>query len=196
MPDVTIAESGSLHFDPSKRVHCLSPLMSPNKDDMPILGLTFLTSAYLISNHERGEFSLWQANPTTTENIIPLDGSAPLEGSATCNSSLPEKPSATTKQDQNPPDGRKMLTSGVVTGIVIPVLCAAAFTIVFAGLALRQRKRRRLRHQQDAQVAQRYMEEQQAYESQHRDSLTKIHELEELRQPQEVGEPVRHEARG
>lgn len=52
---------------------------------MPILGRYFLTAAYVAANEDAGEFTLWEANPTTKEDLVAVDEeNKVLKAEATC----------------------------------------------------------------------------------------------------------------
>lgn len=50
----------------------INPLLSGHKNagDFPLLGQTFLTSAYIMVDYDKNEFTLWQANATSDEDLV------------------------------------------------------------------------------------------------------------------------------
>lgn len=44
-----------------------------NANDMAALGSTFLSAAYLMVNQDAGQFTLWEANPTTQSDPVAVD---------------------------------------------------------------------------------------------------------------------------
>lgn len=67
-PFVDIDRSGKQVKDRSKREF----LMNPLGEQPPTLGRYFLTAAYLMVNHDANFFTLWQANPTSSEDLVPV----------------------------------------------------------------------------------------------------------------------------
>lgn len=68
-PDVTINGQGVAVLNDSTRELRINPLLPPNNNDFPLLGLTFLTSAYLMADMDRGQFTLWEAVANTTQDV-------------------------------------------------------------------------------------------------------------------------------
>lgn len=68
-PDVNINSQGVTVLNDSTRELRINPLVPPNNNDFPLLGLTFLTSAYLMADMDRGQFTLWEAVANTTQDI-------------------------------------------------------------------------------------------------------------------------------
>lgn len=69
---VAIHCNGSRLFNDSQRGFLFSPVFSHVQPST--LGRYFLTSAYLMVNHDAETFTLWQANPSTTSLLAPLLG--------------------------------------------------------------------------------------------------------------------------
>lgn len=67
-PFVDINRSGKRVIDKSKREF----LMNPLGDQPATLGRYFLTAAYLMVNHDANSFTLWQANPTSSSDLVPV----------------------------------------------------------------------------------------------------------------------------
>lgn len=101
LPDITIDTSGNTNYNYSVREIMLNSDQQINANDMPFLGATFLTSAYLSVNHDYGSFSLWQANPTTDEKLIGIgpNGNGCQE---TANATSSTSPIATASQSSQP----------------------------------------------------------------------------------------------
>lgn len=93
-PYVDIDRSGKRIVDNSKREF----LMNPLSNQPATLGRYFLTAAYLMVNHDANSFSLWQANPTFSSNLIPVYDEA---SAAQCNGDVPGlvQPSASPTDD-------------------------------------------------------------------------------------------------
>jgi hypothetical protein len=138
IPDISIDISGNAVFNSSTREVMLNSLQSINADDMPILGMTFPTSAYLSVNHDRGTFSLWQANPTTDEKLIGIgQNNNGCLGAATNATPATPSPSPSHKPSPSP------ISAGAIAGIVVAAV--ASIAVVVGYLYMRKTKRNRVR---------------------------------------------------
>jgi LPXTG-motif cell wall-anchored protein len=67
-PAVEVDRNGSRTVDRSKR----ELLMGGVGDQPTTLGRYFFTAAYLMVDHDARTFTMWQANPTTKTNLVPV----------------------------------------------------------------------------------------------------------------------------
>ena len=67
-PHVDVNRSGKRIINKSKRELLVNAL----GNQPPTLGRYFLTAAYLMVNHDANSFTLWQANPTSSSNLVPV----------------------------------------------------------------------------------------------------------------------------
>jgi hypothetical protein len=68
---VQINQAAQMYIpDTNNREILIYNLESSNANDIPLLGQAFLTSTYLHANDDNEEFTIWQANPTTGENLV------------------------------------------------------------------------------------------------------------------------------
>ncbi|PNY21908.1 Uncharacterized protein TCAP_07190 [Tolypocladium capitatum] len=72
VPERYINDTGDLAVNSSRPVLRINSLPDTAGIALPILGRYFFTSAYLMSNRDADQFTLWQANATTVENLIPV----------------------------------------------------------------------------------------------------------------------------
>lgn len=96
-PFVDINRSGKRVVDKSKREFLMNPLgVQP-----ATLGRYFLTAAYLMVNHDANSFTLWQANPTSSSDLVPVYDK---EAADKCNGDVPGlvQPSASASQSSAP----------------------------------------------------------------------------------------------
>ena len=105
-------------------------LESVNADDLPLLGQSFLSSAYLSVDLDRQEFSLSSYNATTEQKLVPLGqrdcASAPPQVS-TSNTTV-ETPTNNLVNEARRPTNRVGMIIGVVIGcIALILLMLAAF---------------------------------------------------------------------
>jgi hypothetical protein len=144
--------AGNLVYNNSVRELMLNALESVNANDMPLLGMTFLSSAYLSINYDTAEFTLWQANPTTDENILAIDstgnGCTPVASpvaSSVAASSTASNSANSHKSSPSPfPVGA---IAGIVVGVVVLIIVGAAFWFC------RTRRQRRKRWNEEQQHA-------------------------------------------
>ncbi|KAK1462224.1 hypothetical protein CMEL01_14191 [Colletotrichum melonis] len=74
LPHVLLDEqTGEMLVNATEKDMLIDSMQDVNKNDMAQLGWQFLSAAYLQVNHDTSEFSLWQANPTWSQDIVALD---------------------------------------------------------------------------------------------------------------------------
>lgn len=71
IPDRTVDQRGQIVFNDSTRE--IMVCKKANNSGMPHLGSAFLTSAYMMIDYDEGEFTLWEANATTNEDLVAVD---------------------------------------------------------------------------------------------------------------------------
>ena len=140
--DTTVASDGSIQTNTSIRDVVVGSLQDVNKDDLPMLGRLFLSSAYLMVNQEAGRFSVWQANTAPTDSKIVAVDKANNEISDFCTNStaptpLPSSSTAPAAQNQ----GSK-LSGGAIGGIVAGAVAGLAILGAIGILLLRRRRSR------------------------------------------------------
>lgn len=129
-PDVSINSEGVTVLNDSTRELQINPLVPPNNNDFPLLGLTFLTSAYLMADLDRGQFTLWEAVANKTQDI------RAVRPSSTCSIANSPQQSATSTRasaipsatDPSPPSqpSIKSISSTNPAAISIGVIAGAA----------------------------------------------------------------------
>lgn len=141
--DTTVASDGSIQTNTSIRDVVIGSLQDVNKDDLPMLGRLFLSSAYLMVNQEAGRFSVWQANTAPTDSKIVAVDKANNEISDFCTNSMAPThlPSSSTApsavQNQN-----SKLSGGAIGGIVAGAVAGLAILGAIGILLLRRRRSR------------------------------------------------------
>jgi len=132
VPDYSVDSSGRQSSNATTREILLNSLQDVNSNDMPLLGRTFLTSAYLYVNYDQSEFTLWQANPTTDQNLVAV-GSGP---------SCPTTPVTPTTSAGSSPSTPP--NPSVPTGAIIGGACGGAAVLgILIGVAFFFRRRSR-----------------------------------------------------
>ena len=128
----------------------INSLQDVNKNDMPILGRPFLTSAYLIVDIDHRQFTVAPAKATDTQDIVAIGPPAcssaeqlstptagiPATSQATALASTTPDPKSTTAASRQDVPIAAIAGGACGGGVVAIALCLAAI------LALRRRRRR------------------------------------------------------
>ncbi|KAF3000783.1 hypothetical protein E8E13_005448 [Curvularia kusanoi] len=122
----------------------LTVLSMDSKDQMARLGGMFFSSAYLMVNHDKGEFTIASArNDATKELLVGVDTDnncfAYLNGTVPGNAI----PSPSPSDPQDSQDSASPLSTGAIVGIAVGVGAAVIVLAVVAFLLWRRRKSRR-----------------------------------------------------
>lgn len=148
VPDIEINSVGQEYPSTNESVEVLiNSLQGVNTNDMPRLGMPFLSSAYLLANNDQQQFTLWQSKQSQTSNLIAI-------GPPACNTPIPTptpKPLSSVLASPPPPSSKPQASRGapkgaiagaVIGGIAAAALCLGAFLL---------RRRRRAHRVQEAQ---------------------------------------------
>ncbi|KAL8689244.1 MAG: hypothetical protein Q9218_005039 [Villophora microphyllina] len=141
LPDYSVNAQGFLTIDdPSVREVTILSLVDINKNDMPILGQPFLSSAYLFVDHDHEQFTLWASNRTSTEQKLVPIGPGTCRPSASIATPFPTSTAQTptVPPPRNSNEHRSISTGGIV-GIVIGSLAALAIISLLLVRYLRRR---------------------------------------------------------
>lgn len=99
VPFVTIARNGSRIFNDSQKEFLFNGIDEPVQP--ATLGRYFLTSAYLMVNQDAETFTLWQANPSTATQLVPvLNEKGDTSSTQACSSGGRLNPQRPTRQGQ------------------------------------------------------------------------------------------------
>ncbi|KAJ4865508.1 hypothetical protein T069G_02038 [Trichoderma breve] len=119
VPKRYIDDNGDLAINSSLPVIRINSLQNTTSQTLPNLGRYFLTAAYVLFNRDAKEFTLWQANPTSDEDLVSVNTtSAPSSGS-----DKGGKPTVTDTASK----ASSSLSSGAIAGIAIG--CAVIIAI-------------------------------------------------------------------
>jgi hypothetical protein len=132
VPDTYIASDGAVQTNTSVRNVVINSLQTDNGNDLPVLGRLFMSSAYVMVNHDAGRFSVWQANTESkTTDIVALDKQNNFVNKF-CTDSSPEA-LPTSSSEPSPPlsDERSTLSRGAIAGIAVGT---AAGLALFCGI--------------------------------------------------------------
>jgi Eukaryotic aspartyl protease len=134
VPDVQIDTRGQMMVpNETMREILVYNLEDSNMNDMPLLGQVFLTSVYIHVDNEREQFTLWQANPTTEEELVTVQST----NLSSCN--------ATSGSSGNSNDGissassKKPLSAGAIAGAVIGPVLVILTGLTFVYLSKRRK---------------------------------------------------------
>ncbi|KAL8814660.1 MAG: hypothetical protein Q9191_008531, partial [Dirinaria sp. TL-2023a] len=123
---------------------------SINKNDMPLLGHTFLSSAYFMVDQDRQQFTLAEAIPTEDQKLVPIGPPScalptPVSPPATSSASGLRTSSETTPNSSSPTRSAaqdRHTSSGAVAGAVIGGVAGLSLCVVAIILLLRRRRAR------------------------------------------------------
>lgn len=149
VPDFGVNEQGQpVIFNETTRNVLIASLISPNQNDMPLLGRAFLTSAYLVSDKDRSQFALYSGNPTTSKDLVAIQPSGCTE--QPLNSPIPSSGVNVTSSGGNISSSRGKvlpskggLSNGAIVGIVVGVVALFALVTLASLLVWRRRARPR-----------------------------------------------------
>ncbi|KAI2467421.1 acid protease [Annulohypoxylon bovei var. microspora] len=86
VPDVDIdPTTGELVANYTNPDLVINGIQNINANDMPQLGRQFLSAAYLMVNQDARQFSLWAANPASSEDLVAVDADG-VDITASCES--------------------------------------------------------------------------------------------------------------
>lgn len=99
----------------------INSLQSDNGNDLPVLGRLFLSSAYIMVNHEAKRFFVWPVNTEAkAADTVAVDKDNNLVNDFCVKSTSPSAtPSATPSITPSPRNDRSKLSGGAVAGIVV-----------------------------------------------------------------------------
>lgn len=129
VPFVTIDRNSSRIFNESQREVLIASLA----DQPATLGRYFLTAAYLMVNQDAGTFSIWQANPSKSTDIVAMTN----KSSATrCDNSASPARSLS-------PEESKMsrMSDGALAGVIVGVIVFVIMLGLGVFFSLQRRKR-------------------------------------------------------
>ncbi|RSL86447.1 hypothetical protein CEP51_002821 [Fusarium floridanum] len=155
LPERTINDKGEIVTNSSRPVIRINSLQEISKDAFPSLGRYFLTAAYVVTNKDAGEFTIYQANPTSSEDLVALgEDNKSINAQATCtpaptvsadagegdskdndsNTSNNNSNNNNTETTDDSPDTASSglstgAVAGIAVGICVPVIAGVAFFV-------------------------------------------------------------------
>ncbi|POR32113.1 Uncharacterized protein TPAR_07685 [Tolypocladium paradoxum] len=132
VPERYINDKGDLAVNSSRPVIRINSLQDTTAKVLPVLGRYFFTSAYVLLNRDANQFTLWQANPTSDENLVPVN-----QATQSCTTTP-----TTSRQPDLGGDQNGKLSSGAIAGIAVGGAAAAGIGLgVLWWCLVRRRKR-------------------------------------------------------
>ncbi|KAF2494051.1 acid protease [Lophium mytilinum] len=152
LPDLTIADDGSIATNTSVQDLMIYSLQDVNKNDMPRIGKYFFTAAYLHVNNDANTFTIWEANPTTDTDVVAvLDDdlakecnvvqpkATPIESSG----SVPSSTSSSSPTGSPPASKSNKLAAGAIAGIAVGSVAVVGLIAVLLWRGHSRRKQER-----------------------------------------------------
>lgn len=101
---------------------------SINKDDLPSLGQIFLTSAYLNVDYDKNQFTIWQSNPNSNQEIVSQGPSQSCTTSSNSSNAAPD------------PNARPQTPTGTIVGGVVGGLAFWVLVLIFFLCFIRRKR--------------------------------------------------------
>lgn len=148
-PSVWVERNGSRLYNESIKELLINPTNNPST-----LGRYFLTSAYLMVNHDSNTFTMWQGNPSSSSNLVTVvsekaaesceNVSGVIQPSATAGLT----PSASATGSQESSGSSNTVSTGAIAGATIGGVALLAAVGVAAMFWLRKRRQKQdhIRH--------------------------------------------------
>ena len=143
LPDYSVDSVGQTVIqDSNVRELLINPLEEINKNDMPILGQTFLTTAYLLVDNDQQTFTLWKNNLTSEERITNIGPS----------SQCPTPVTNPAPHSKSPPPTRHSMAAKDIAAIVVSILVIGILAVGAAWFWKRRNRKgsAQLDHKYDA----------------------------------------------
>ena len=144
VPDIYIDQNGQpINYNTSQRILRLDPNVGVNVNNMPVLGQTFLTSAYLLVDYDKNQFTVWQADPTAPSQLVAINSET------SCSNDTSSNPNSATSTAISTPHSSSQHSTNI-GDIIGGVLGGLAILTLVGSLFIWYRKRRRHLHLQEA----------------------------------------------
>ncbi|MCJ1272510.1 hypothetical protein MMC21_000296 [Puttea exsequens] len=143
VPDYDINDQGQQYIKNSSNREILINQMSSNgANDNIVLGLPFFTSAYMLVDNDAQSMTLWQAQASKTQNIVPFGHPPACETTVSSHSNLPI-PDPTKPTTIHSAITSSAISKGAIAGAVVGGLIGIAlFICAYIWFRMRQNRRR------------------------------------------------------
>ena len=131
VPEYYIDSDGQTYIkNNSNREVLINSLQEINGNDGLVLGLPFFTSAYMMVDHDREQFTLWQSRATTMQDIVPASAFNCSNSSTTTTtpSSLPS--ASSNSSESSTPAQPSSVSKGIIAGAVVGGLAGLALLLL------------------------------------------------------------------
>ena len=134
VPDYYVDQNGqSTIYNSSESVIRLGPNIDVNAGDMPVLGQTFLSSAFLLVDYDLNRFTVGQSNPTAPSRLMAIESGLPCsigtDGNPTGATATPTlSPTANPKKTHHS-TAIGAVVGGVLGGVAFLSLLSLLFVI-------------------------------------------------------------------
>ncbi|KAM4063719.1 peptidase aspartic [Hirsutella rhossiliensis] len=127
VPERCIEAGGEISVNDSRPAIRINSLQVTTANYIPVLGRYFLTSAYLMANRGANQFTLWEANPTSEENLVAVNDKNEVFP-ATAKEVCARQPTASLQPERgsssNGGGSGASITPGAVAGIAVGAAAA------------------------------------------------------------------------
>lgn len=119
---------------PKKNILMLNSLQSINAKDLPLLGIPFLSSTYLVVDSDQGQFQLGESIPSSSQALVPGAHSQCTQSSsaATATQDSQATGSSTTTPEASPTgsSSHSGILIGAAVAVIVVVLAAVAVAVI------------------------------------------------------------------
>ncbi len=128
MPDYHIDTNGQIYLrNESIREVLINSLQEINSNDWLVLGLPFFTSAYMMVDNDREQFTIWKSQAKTGSNLVAMPASVcnnttKVTVPSSTSSPFPPYKSGTTSENSR-------VSSGGIAGAVVAILAGIALCL-------------------------------------------------------------------
>ncbi|CAK7210117.1 hypothetical protein SBRCBS47491_000662 [Sporothrix bragantina] len=119
----------------------LDSLQNVQATKLAQLGWQFFSAAYLLVNQDAHEFTLWEANPTTAEDLVAIDETG-TEITNFCTSSTSSNSTSGSTDFSSKSSGAKLSTGAIAGGVVAGVAVIGVVVGILIWWLRRRRNRR------------------------------------------------------
>lgn len=147
---MSVERNGSRVYNESIKELLINPTHNPST-----LGRYFLTSAYLMVNHDSNTFTMWQGNPSSSSNLVTVISEKAAEScenvvvQPSVTAGVTPSSSATGSRESLSSGSNNHIPTGAIAGATIGGVALLVGASVAAFLLLRRRRQRQgqIRHE-------------------------------------------------
>jgi hypothetical protein len=118
---------------------------------MPKFGMTFLSAAYLNVNYDENQFTVWQANPTTNEELVgfgnSIEGCPSTTSAGAASSSTGSSPVTSSSGSSS---NSSNISGGAIAGIVLGAIAVTAAVALGLFIFCLRRRRDNRKNEQES----------------------------------------------